>query len=577
MTSYVGGFEWLIILGMGSVFFLLPIALLVFLFIKLSPKGRWILGSVLMVPVLLAALLLAFKFGVHSYVSPVGVDTYPAPDARPQVSISQTWSGENEQMTSQSIQYHSAGEVGVAQIAGRARWAGVSFLAMLVVLLLFGPLAVLLVVLFIKSGRKGRIIIGSLAGVTLPLLAFAAVAYFVSERSRVPLVFPNQQPNTLDTPDQQHQAAESQAKYLKHVEETFRSYSQAEVPEPTSQPIGGSGVERRDLAAAGFEPDIHASKESAVRAVARLAAQQYKALVTSPDQMPKSMQIAYSQGLVNGESINAGGAFGDVALREMKEVFGRPVAAFIEGPVKPPVPERATYNDALLYLSLDREPQTTRETEEAGRVEATMSGPFGRTVQYAEYLSKPWQEDFHRWRKRASDSASWVLGESPDFCVSRQESIDRAIQAAVPGVHLPISKAIGDMPQLAAGWRNNQADLYRWVDSEVSRRLKAGDLQTDVFTQEFKRPYGSVWRSAVLVHVPRDTAREILNTYRVQTDARQTTWLHTLLSGAGLLALIVAVYLFLNMATRGYYVWSVRLATVVLAGVGAWCIVMFVR
>jgi hypothetical protein len=198
-------------------------------------------------------------------------------------------------------------------------------------------------------------------------------------------------------------------------------------------------------------------------------------------------------------------------------------------------------------------------------------------VKYAEYLNKPWQEGFHQWRKRASDSASWVLGESPDFCVSREESIERAIQAAVPGVHLPISKAIGDMPQLAAGWRNNQADLYRWVDNEVSRRLWAGDLQTDVFTQEFKRPYGSVWRSAVLVHVPRDTAREILNTYWVQTEVRQTTWLHTLFSGVGLLAVIVAVYLFLNMATRGYYVWSVRLATVVLAGVGAWCIVMFVR
>jgi hypothetical protein len=47
----------------------------------------------------------------------------------------------------------------------------------------------------------------------------------------------------------------------------------------------------------------------------------------------------------------------------------------------------------------------------------------------------------------------------------------------------------------------------------------------------------------------------------------RVTWAKMLGSIAGLLALIVVVYLFLNAATKGYYAWSLRIAGVVLAGV----------
>ena len=47
--------------------------------------------------------------------------------------------------------------------------------------------------------------------------------------------------------------------------------------------------------------------------------------------------------------------------------------------------------------------------------------------------------------------------------------------------------------------------------------------------------------------------------------ARKMTWARMLLSIVGLLVLISLVYAFLNAATKGYYVWSLRIAGIVLA------------
>lgn len=593
MTSYVGlpgGFEWLFILGMGSVFFLLPIALLVFLFIKLPPKGRWILGSVLMVPVLLAALLLAFKFGVHSYVSPVGVDTYPAPDARPQVSISQTWSGENEQMTSQSIQYHSAGEVGVAQIAGRARWAGVSFLAMLVVLLLFGPLAVLLVVLFVKSGRKGRIIIGSLAGVSVALLAFAAVASYVSQRSRVTLIFPNQQPNALDTPDQQRQAESAVQQYNMVEDPYYRAGSQKPASAPSTPLLAEPVVERRDLAAAGFEPDIYASKESAVRAVARLLAEQYKRHSPSQDPPPQTVLVSGNFGLPEELAPGLGGyQVGEDTLKQYaahevsKALVGSSSSLapmFPDKPMSRPEDVASISQSAVgLYVEVLQESGSPAELDRAGLIRATLSGRQGQFTRQIEFVNKAWSEDFERWRSRHGGWAhGWVLGESDRLCASETEAKSQAMQMAARAVTGTIMRRFLDLRALQnPDLGRRQDELKQWLRDIVPRSLEADQFRSDTFTQGYARPYGTLYRCAVLVYVPAEKADALVDGFFRHDRAIRASWLHTLLSGAGLLAVIVAVYLFLNMATRGYYVWSVRLATVVLAGVGAWCIVMFVR
>jgi hypothetical protein len=49
------------------------------------------------------------------------------------------------------------------------------------------------------------------------------------------------------------------------------------------------------------------------------------------------------------------------------------------------------------------------------------------------------------------------------------------------------------------------------------------------------------------------------------------------LSSAGVLLLIGVIYFFLNMATRGYYEWSLRIAGLVLAIVAIVAILMIVQ
>lgn len=597
MKSYVGlpgGLEWLIIMGMGSVLFLLPIALLVFLFIKLSPKGRWILGSILLAPVLLAALLLAFRFGMQPYASPVGVNTYPAPDARPQVSISQTWSGQEGQLSSQSIQYHSGGGGTVAQTAVRTETA-VSWVGLVMAMLLLGPLAILLILLFIKSGRKGRILIGCFVGVMLGRLAVDVVSsllvHFRPQSTTVAkiLPLPQHQPNVPRTPEQQQRTVSTVQQYNMAEDPYYRGGSQTPASTPSISPLVEPGVEHRDLAAAGFEPDVYASKESAVRAVARLLAEQYKRHSPSQDPPPQTVLVSGSFG--QPEELGPGLGGYSVGADTLKQYAAYEVSKALAGsssslaPMFPDKPmsrpeDVASISESAVGLNIEvlQESGSPAELDRAGLIRATLSGRHGQFTRQIEFVNKAWSEDFERWRSRHGGVGHcWVLGESERLCASQTEAKSQAVQMAARAVTGTIMRRFLDSKALQNPDLGRQRDaLNQWLRDIVHRSLEADQFRSDIFTQGYARPYGTLYRCAVLVYVPAEKADALVDGFFRQDRAIRASWLHTLLSGAGLLALIVAVYLFLNMATRGYYVWSVRLATVVLAGVGAWCIVMFV-
>ena len=93
------------------------------------------------------------------------------------------------------------------------------------------------------------------------------------------------------------------------------------------------------------------------------------------------------------------------------------------------------------------------------------------------------------------------------------------------------------------------------------------NLLTDRFTQSFDRPYGTVWREAVLVDASpkrvEEIARSLVQGVQSRVVHSRTTWL----SFFGLGGLVFGTYLFLNMATKGYYTWALRLAA--LGGLGA--------
>ena len=62
-----------------------------------------------------------------------------------------------------------------------------------------------------------------------------------------------------------------------------------------------------------------------------------------------------------------------------------------------------------------------------------------------------------------------------------------------------------------------------------------------------------------------------------QSRQVRESWARMALSVVGVLVLISVIYFFLNMATRGYYEWSLRIAGVVLAIVAIVSILMIVQ
>jgi hypothetical protein len=93
----------------------------------------------------------------------------------------------------------------------------------------------------------------------------------------------------------------------------------------------------------------------------------------------------------------------------------------------------------------------------------------------------------------------------------------------------------------------------------IADELTARQTFTDQFTQRFDRPYGTVWREALLMEVNPsliDSITHTINTQQVNQNRHQRTTWFSLIALAGL---IFGTYLFLNAATRGYYAWSLRL------------------
>lgn len=460
---------------------------------------------------------------------------------------------------------------------------GISLAGLLLLILLFLPLA-LLVFLFVRSGRNGRIVIGSLAAVMFAFLfVVSSLLYEVRHTSNATARTTTLQLETHRTAERPRHASEVCVEHSRH-DHTIAASS---TPAPSAARDLSSGWtespggEKRDLTAAGFDPDIHASQESAVRAVTRLVAKQYKAMIASEADLPRIAYIGYSSSLgAEGEgqspSLKKLTQAAAVAVQEVFQDNPRFSAAIHTSPAIRP-PDVATLNGGVfVYLSVIEEPWSVDGSEHAGILEGTIRGALGEFSRRVEYLDKPWNDDFDRWRNARDDPASWVLGESENFCPDRARSIDQAMRDAASHLREPVSRQLMQSPGRQADLLRRPEDLYRWLDAEGYRRLKAHDFKTDVFTQEFKRPYGSVWRSAVRVHVTPDEARLLLHAYQARTGAHRVLMLRTLFSAVGLLVLIVAVYGFLSAATRGYYVWSVRLATGVLAAVGVLFIWTFV-
>jgi len=209
---------------------------------------------------------------------------------------------------------------------------------------------------------------------------------------------------------------------------------------------------------------------------------------------------------------------------------------------------------------------------EQGGVQLVLSGPTGQVTRTARFVTKPWAANFARY---VSESAgSHVLAQSRWLCSSFTEA-DQAARDDAAGqlmVHFrqSIERAIAG-GRLGPGDRPSDNELRRLIGVELRR----GGLVTDRFTQRFRRPYGDVWRQSLLVDSSPKTVDPLAAAVVSQTAGHRSavvsSWARIATSIGGLALLIFVLYLVLNAATKGYYVWVLRVAAaaLVVAGIAA--------
>ncbi|MGB2821931.1 MAG: hypothetical protein WBF17_13185 [Phycisphaerae bacterium] len=204
-----------------------------------------------------------------------------------------------------------------------------------------------------------------------------------------------------------------------------------------------------------------------------------------------------------------------------------------------------------------------------GVIQAVLSGPKGQVTRSARFVSKPWAANFAQFLSESSQNR--ILAQSRRLCPSFPEA-DQAAQDDAAGqllAHFRDSIVRGVAARrLPSAGRPDQNELRRLIRVELQR----GNLVSDRFTQRFRRPYGDVWRQSLLVDCSPEVVDRLAAGMVSQTAGHRSVvvsgWVRIAVSIGGLALLIFVLYLVLNAATKGYYVWVLRVAAAALVAAG---------
>ncbi|HEX2972212.1 MAG TPA: hypothetical protein VHP11_07755 [Tepidisphaeraceae bacterium] len=185
------------------------------------------------------------------------------------------------------------------------------------------------------------------------------------------------------------------------------------------------------------------------------------------------------------------------------------------------------------------------------------------------YVDKPWADSLADYVNRRPHER-WVVGQSQRTCTKPEDAAEDAMRQAADAVAAILGKRLAETRSFAPGVDE------AWLAVRIQRELERGGLIKDRFVQRYERPYGTLWREAILVDASESNmdrlAAGVLDALRV----RHAAWRNTAVSVAGLLVVIYLLYLFVNAVTKGYFVWRLRTAAIVLAAVGVVMVLWFV-
>ena len=320
------------------------------------------------------------------------------------------------------------------------------------------------------------------------------------------------------------------------------------------EPVGGSpiwleGMDRE------FDADVYPSKRAAVRAMgARMDALIERA--AGDGVAPEKISI-FQEG---SEQELAGELVTVVQERFPQAVCG------VESDLRNTAEKEV---GITLHLSdLRLEPVewagSPRESSSSGRIEATVFGRGGTASVGRRFVEKPWVVDFASFAN-SRPGKRFAIARSRQTCTSENDAMEQALADAA----VLLTRMVGDEMR-SAGPLGSALQV-------TSTDVRDGDLIVDQFVQGLAGSASKIWRSALLIDTSGPKISWLVDRKSHAAHSMRMTWARMIGSAVGVVALIAVIYFFLNMATRGYYEWSLRIAGVVLAIVAVISVLMMVQ
>lgn len=402
----------------------------------------------------------------------------------------------------------------------------ISFALRPIVLILALVAAIALITLLWRSGKSGR----WMAGIMVAALLFFGLFFAFPVTTRVAV--------------QQHN--------------TIAPIATQIVPQspPALSPIWSEGIEQQ------FVADVYPSQAAAGRALGRQIVTLLPTL-TPDKQMPSSIQIfgqtdprkltaetlhAIADGIRFDESVNQ-------VLVEAVQI-DRAESIHMNDPqaisIEVSLPKSG-------YATLDYQ-KANNATITSGTLSLTLMSQKNHLKRTAGFICKTWAENFAAFINQ--NQKTWRLARSQSSCTNENDAQQQALTDAC-------SQAASVLHQ----WFQQQKMVLPNLNINPIDLEQAGII-ADRFAQSFEGVAGRIWRQALLLDFSPEKLNQLAQKHLRITTATRHSWFRSILTLAGLLALICLIYFFLNMATRGYYTWSIRIAMLVLLAVGAGMILL---
>lgn len=195
---------------------------------------------------------------------------------------------------------------------------------------------------------------------------------------------------------------------------------------------------------------------------------------------------------------------------------------------------------------------------EHGTMRMTIHAPGKQQEVSTEYFDRLWVDNFAEFLNRSPD-IHWILARSQTSCTSEAQARREALRDALQQLQGRYLVEVGGKGPVAL----SEADITN------------GNFIVDRFTQSLAGSATPIWREAILIDASPNKIVQAASKITTVTTQTRKSWAGKGLSLLGMLALICLVYGFLNLATRGYYTWALRILAVVLLAAGLLALLTF--